>query len=135
MTRLTVIAASAALAFLTLPGTAEAHCPAIQAGSATVSCEQGVRVIRQAPITPQSLSPAQVAQIKLQRQRLAAQQREAARLARLETRRLDLERERVRNEGYLYRDANSPLRQRSQPQGFGTRGVRTAPGVVIAPGR
>ena len=42
-----------------------------------------------------------------------------------------MERARVRNQGYLYRDADSPLRQRTRPQGFGTRGYRTNSTVLV----
>jgi hypothetical protein len=81
-------------------------------GSATVTCEQGVRVIRQNPLPAPRLDPATVERLKLERQRLADQRAASRRQARIDAQALKLERERVRNEGYLYRDANSPLRGR-----------------------
>ncbi|MEM7728625.1 MAG: hypothetical protein AAF311_05050 [Pseudomonadota bacterium] len=119
---------SALLAGAAFPLTAQAHCPSVQAGSASISCEQGVRVVRQAPGALPSMDVATVERIRLERKRIAAQKSLAAQSvrarSRLESRRLDLERERVRNEGYLYRDANSPLRARRG------RGV-----IVVSPGR
>lgn len=117
-------------AILMLPQIASAQC-ATYAGSASISCQQGVTIIRQNQAPLPSINPTTQAQLQLQRQKLA-QQREAMRQrAMIAQQQQRLEAERVRNQGYLYRDANSPLRQRSQPQGYGTRGYRTNNTVVV----
>lgn len=128
-----LISAIVAAAFV--PQGAMAHCGATQAGSASVSCERGVLVVRayQGPLP--SVSAAQSARMSLQRQQLAAQRETLRQQATIEARRLALETERVRNEGYLYRDTNSPLRQRSRPYGYGTRGYYRTNTVIVTPRR
>ncbi|WP_298914299.1 hypothetical protein [uncultured Algimonas sp.] len=116
----------AALGATLVPLSASAHCLPSSAGSASVSCEQGVRVVRQSPGALPRLDLAVGQQAALERQRLAARHALATRQARLQAQRLWIERERVRNQGYLYRDANSPLRAR--------RG-RTSGSIVVVPGR
>jgi hypothetical protein len=103
----------AAALILALPSVASAACGHMSASSAAQSCEQGVRVIRQAPLTPPRLSPAQVAQLELQRDQLALQRQQAQQNAALQSRRLDQTDRALWNQSYLYRDANSPLRQRA----------------------
>ncbi|MEL6688467.1 MAG: hypothetical protein AAFP97_12715 [Pseudomonadota bacterium] len=116
--KIALLAASSLLALSALPSVANAHCPPISAGSATISCEQGVRVIRQSPGALPRISLEAAQQAQLERERLAAQKRAAAQQARIERERLALEQQRINNESYLYRDANSPLRKRR-----GARGV------------
>ena len=120
MKKLTLLAASSLLAITALPGLASANCPNVNSGSATVSCEQGVQVIRQSPRALPRISPDTAAQIKMQRERVAAERRAQIERARIERERLKLEQQRINNESYLYRDTNSPLRSR-----------RVARGVVV----
>lgn len=135
MIRAIFLTASASLALAALPQTAAAQCAPTSGGSASVTCTQGVTIIRQAPGRAPSIDPATAAQLKLQRQqRIDALQQRAAQ-NRLAQDRLDLERRRVNNQSYLYRDANSPLRQRTRPQGYGTRGFRSGTGGIIVVGR
>ena len=118
MKKITLLAASSLLALTALPQMAGAHCGTTYSGSATISCEQGVQVIRQAPAALPLISPQAAQQLKLQRELIAAQKRADAQRAKLEARRLELEQQRINNESYLYRDTNSPLRARR-----GARGV------------
>jgi hypothetical protein len=107
-----LITASALFGGLLLPLSASANCPPVSGGSASISCEQGVRVIRQSQGALPRVSLETVQRHELERKRLAAQREAAARQARLQQQRLKLEQQRLNNESYLYRDANSPLRYR-----------------------
>lgn len=125
MKKFTLLAASSLLAITALPSVAGAHCPQSSAGSATISCENGVQVIRQRPAALPRISPEAAQRAQLQREQIAAQKRLMAERARIERERLKLEQQRINNESYLYRDTNSPLRSRR-----GARGV-----VVVGSGR
>lgn len=118
MKKFTLLAASSLLALSALPGVAYAQCDGANAGSASVSCENGVQVIRQRPVALPRISLEAAERAKLQREQIAVQERLMADRARIERERLKLEQQRINNESYLYRDTNSPLRSRR-----GARGV------------
>ena len=123
----------AAILTLAMPAAATAACGTWQAGSAVRSCEQGVMVFRQTPLVMPRLTPAQAAQIELQRERLALQKLQASQSFALESRRLDQSAENLRQQDYLYRDANSPLRYNAfGPYGFaGLNAGYTAPRIAV----
>ena len=118
MKKFTLLAASSLLALSALPCVANAQCDGANAGSASVSCENGVQVIRQRPVALPRISLDAAERAKLQREQIAAQARLMAERARIERERLKLEQQRINNESYLSRDTNSPLRSRR-----GARGV------------
>ncbi len=123
----------AATLLVTLPSMASAACHSPAGGSAVKSCEQGVTVIRQTPMAMPKISPAQAAQLRLQRDQLAQQRQQANQAAALQSRRLDQGDRALRNQSYLYRDANSPLRGRNGGiYGFGgLNGGYTAPRIAV----
>ena len=122
---------------LCLPLAAQAACGPVSAGSFSDGCEQGVRVIRNQPLALPRLSPAEAGRIALQRERLALARQQASNSYALESRRLDQRDQALTQREYLYRDANSPLRERR----FGRLGYRTFGGGYgiayspVVPGR
>ena len=112
---------TAALALTTvfaLPSAAFAGCGPYQLGSTSVSCEQGVQVFRTSQPHMPRISPTNSAKLELQRDALAQRRREAEFRNARERDRLELERKRLRQTDYLYRDAYSPLRGGGFSTGF-----------------
>ncbi len=113
--------AAAALTFaatLALPAAAIAGCGPYQLGSTAVSCEQGVQVFRTSQPHLPRISPTNSAKLDLQRDALAQRRREAQLRDARARDRLELERLRLRQTDYLYRDAYSPLRGPAFSTGF-----------------
>lgn len=128
--KVAIIAATATV-LTAIPVISHAHCEQTSASSSVVTCESGVRVVRHTYAPLPSIDPQVAAQNKIERERLALQRQQLMQQAAQAERRAQQEDERIRNQSYLYRDANSPLRQRTRPIGYGTRGFRNTQTVVV----
>ena len=120
-----------AAALTLLPAAAFAQCGPVQHGHTTIGCEQGVQVFRTAQPHLPRIIPSDSARLDLQRDALA-QRRVEAQLADARARdRLAIDRARLRQTDFLYRDARSPLRP------YGYNGFTTYGGLNggFLPGR
>lgn len=129
MTTLFARAALSALIVAGLPVMAVASCVK-SAGSMIQTCESGVTVYRTQPRTPPQISPAQSQSLELERQRLARIEQDRKTQLSLEQDRLKLERLRLSQTDYLYRDASSPLRQNQRRYPAGRSGLIVGQGSV-----
>lgn len=125
------IIAATATALLAIPSIGFAQCGSVSASTSTVTCENGVRVVRHTYAPLPSIDPQVAARNTLERERLALQRQKLAQQAAQDERRAQQDDARIRNQSYLYRDANSPLRQRTRPLGYGTRGYRSTQTVIV----
>lgn len=130
--KIALIAAASTL-LVALPVASYAQCGPSTASSSSVSCENGVRVVRHTYAPLPSVAPATAAQTRIQRERIALERARLRQQAAQAERQARQEDERIRNQGYLYRDANSPLRQRTRPLGYGTRGISNQRVAIITP--